>query len=116
MCLYHHSHYTYTFKQITNLTPPSSPHTLPAPSILAAHLTPLYTTQQSQLNAKLQTTQSQNASLADEIQKQREEIEKLVRGVEIVVEDLDRANEVMDREVDGLGKEALEAENALRDA
>ncbi|TGO81802.1 hypothetical protein BPOR_1011g00040 [Botrytis porri] len=92
------------------------PHTLPAPSILAAHLTPLYTTQQSQLNAKLQTTQSQNASLADEIQKQREEIEKLVRGVEIVVEDLDRANEVMDREVDGLGKEALEAENVLRDA
>ncbi|KAF7948568.1 uncharacterized protein EAE97_003979 [Botrytis byssoidea] len=92
-----------------------APHTLPAPSILAAHLTPLYTTQQSQLNAKLQTTQSQNANLADEIQKQREEIEKLVRGVEIVVEDLDRANEVMDREVDGLGKEALEAENALRD-
>lgn len=33
-----------------------------------------------------------------------------------MVEDLDRANEVMDREVDGLGKEALEAENALRDA
>ncbi|KAK6605338.1 mind kinetochore complex component [Botrytis cinerea] len=95
-----------------------APHTLPAPSPRPPSwppISPLYTTQQSQLNAKLQTTQSQNASLADEIQKQREEIEKLVRGVEIVVEDLDRANEVMDREVDGLGKEALEAENVLRD-
>ncbi|KAA8568645.1 hypothetical protein EYC84_007656 [Monilinia fructicola] len=39
--------------------PGVAPHTLPAPAILAAHLTPLYTTQQSQLNAKLQTTQSQ---------------------------------------------------------
>lgn len=32
-----------------------------------------------------------------------------------MVEDLDRANEVLDREVDGLGKEALEAEGILRD-
>ncbi|QSZ30661.1 hypothetical protein DSL72_000219 [Monilinia vaccinii-corymbosi] len=93
-----------------------APHTLPAPAILAAHLTPIYTTQQSQLNAKLQTTQSQNATLAEEIKKQREEIERLVRGVEMVVEDLDRANEVLDREVDGLGREALEAERVLRDA
>ncbi|KAJ8065370.1 hypothetical protein OCU04_006058 [Sclerotinia nivalis] len=92
-----------------------APHTLPAPSILAAHLTPIYTTQQSQLNAKLQTTQSQNAILAEEIRKQREEIEKLVRGVEVVVEDLDRANGVLEREVDGLGREALEAEGVLRE-
>lgn len=92
-----------------------APHTLPAPSILAAHLTPIYTTQQSQLNAKLQTTQSQNAILAEEIRKQREEIERLVRGVEVVIEDLDRANAVLEREVDGLGKEALEAEGVLRE-
>ncbi|KAI9645981.1 hypothetical protein NHQ30_005419 [Ciborinia camelliae] len=92
-----------------------APHTLPAASILAAHLTPIYTTQQSQLNAKLQTTQSQNAMLAEEIRKQREEIEKLVRGVEVVVEDLDRANAVLEREVDGLGREALEAERILRE-
>ncbi|KAF7879439.1 hypothetical protein EAF04_000635 [Stromatinia cepivora] len=92
-----------------------APHTLPAPSILAAHLTPIYTTQQSQLNAKLQTTQSQNAILAEEIRKQREEIERLVRGVEVVVEDLDRANGVLEREVDGLGREALKAEGVLRE-
>ncbi|ESZ95128.1 hypothetical protein SBOR_4495 [Sclerotinia borealis F-4128] len=90
-------------------------HTLPAPSILAAHLTLIYTTQQSQLNAKLQTTQSQNAILAEEIRKQREEIERLVQGVEAVVEDLDRANGVLEREVDGLGREALEAEGVLRE-
>ncbi|KAB8296919.1 hypothetical protein EYC80_002328 [Monilinia laxa] len=95
--------------------PGVAPHTLPAPAILAAHLTPIYTTQQSQLNAKLQTTQSQNASLAEEIRKQREEIERLVKGVEVVVEDLDRANEVLDREVDGLGRQALEAEGVLRE-
>ncbi|KAG4030440.1 hypothetical protein MFRU_012g01740 [Monilinia fructicola] len=96
--------------------PGVAPHTLPAPAILAAHLTPLYTTQQSQLNAKLQTTQSQNATLADEIREQREEIARLLRGVELVVADLDRANEVLDREVEGLGRQALAAEGVLRDA
>ena len=37
----------------------------------------------------------------------------MVRGVEVVVEDLDKANAVLDREVDGLGREALEAEGLL---
>lgn len=104
-----------TASKKSNQLLPQSPHTLPASAILAAHLTPIYTTQQSQLNAKLQTTQSQNATLAEEIRQQREEIEKLVRGVEMVVEDLDRANEVLEREVDGLGREALVAEGVLRE-
>jgi kinetochore protein NNF1 len=91
------------------------PHTLPAPAIISAHLAPIYATQQSQLNAKLQTTQSQNAILADEIKKQREEIERLLRSVEGVVEDLDRANESFGMEVNGLSREALGAEGILRD-
>lgn len=33
----------------------------------------------------------------------------------MVVEDLDRANEVLEREVDGLGREALAAEGVLRE-
>lgn len=32
-----------------------------------------------------------------------------------MVEDLDRTNGVLEREVDGLGKEALEAEGVLRE-
>ncbi|PQE03039.1 MIND kinetochore complex component Nnf1 protein [Rutstroemia sp. NJR-2017a BVV2] len=92
-----------------------APHTLPAPAIISAHLAPIYATQQSQLNAKLQTTQSQNAILAEEIKKQREEIERLLRSVEGVVEDLDRANESFGMEVNGLSREALGAEGILRD-
>ncbi|KAM3070398.1 hypothetical protein ACMFMG_010225 [Clarireedia jacksonii] len=93
-----------------------APHTLPAPAIISAHLAPIYATQQSQLNAKLQTTQSQNAILAEEIKKQREEIERLLKSVEGVVEDLDRANESFGMEVNGLTREALSAEGILRDA
>ncbi|PBP19305.1 hypothetical protein BUE80_DR009512 [Diplocarpon rosae] len=54
------------------------PHLLPARSLLAAHTTPLHQSQQSQLNAKLQTTESQNATLAAEIRAQRAEIAALL--------------------------------------
>lgn len=46
---------------------------------------------QSALNAKLESTQSQNAELAERIQSQRKEIESLLSGLEAVVGDLEGA-------------------------
>ncbi|KAI9806248.1 MAG: hypothetical protein M1825_006363 [Sarcosagium campestre] len=80
---------------------PIPPHTLPAEAILAAHLAPFLAQQQSQLNAKIQTAQCENAALMETIQAQREEIRRLVDGLETMVEDLEAA--------------AVEVETAVRD-
>ncbi|CAJ2506299.1 Uu.00g004290.m01.CDS01 [Anthostomella pinea] len=84
---------------------PIPPHMLPADEVLAAHLAPHLALQQSQLNAKLQTTQAHNARLFEEIQKQRAEIESLVGFLEKAFEDIDGASHMMDGVVDDLAKE-----------
>jgi kinetochore protein NNF1 len=89
------------------------PHTLPPAPLINAHVSPLYRSQQSQLNAKLQTTQSQNASLMEEIRRQRVEIESLLKGVEGLVGDLEGSGERLESEMDGLSGRAREAEGVL---
>ncbi|KAK4218112.1 Nnf1-domain-containing protein [Rhypophila decipiens] len=91
---------------------PIPPHTLPAKTILAAHLAPHLASQQSQLNAKLQTVQSHNALLFDEIQAQRAEMERILAAVEQVLADVGGANELLDAVVGDLATEtrAVEAE------
>lgn len=81
--------------QSTPDTQPSAPHTLPPATIIEAHLTPLLISQNSQLNARLQTVQSQNAGLMQEIRRQREEIEGLLKGVEGTMADLEGAGGVL---------------------
>jgi kinetochore protein NNF1 len=76
-------------------------------------LTPLYRSQQSQLNAKLQTTQSQNASLVEVLRRQRQEIDELVRMAERVVGDLESAGAKLANEGEVLS-EAAKAEEVLR--
>ncbi|KAI0023162.1 Nnf1-domain-containing protein [Xylariomycetidae sp. FL0641] len=90
--------------------PPIPPHMLPADAVLAAHLAPHLTSQQSQLNAKLQTTQAHNAKLFDEIRRQRAEIESLVGLLEKAFEDVDGANQMMDDVVDDMAKETRTVE------
>jgi kinetochore protein NNF1 len=67
------------------------PHTLGANDLYQAHLTPYLREVQGALNAKLETTQSQNAELAERIQVQRKEIEALLTGLETVVGDIEGA-------------------------
>ncbi|KAI0598555.1 Nnf1-domain-containing protein [Biscogniauxia sp. FL1348] len=93
--------------------PPVPPHMLPADQVLAAHLAPHLAQQQSQLNAKLQTTQAHNAKLFDEIQRQRAEIQSLVGLLEKVFEDIDGANGMMDGVVDELATETRAVEVEL---
>jgi len=81
-----------------------------------AQLCPLYRNQQSQLNAKLQTTQSQNASLALELRRQKEEIRELLEMVERVVGDAAQAGERLGGVGEEVAREGREAEGVLGSA
>ena len=93
--------------------PPIPPHTLPAPTILSAHLQPYQNSQQSQLNAKIQTASSQNADLVNMLLEQRSEIESLVGVLEGVVRDLESAGSLLQGEVGELSKGSREAEEGM---
>lgn len=80
-----------------------SPHTLPASTLLAAHMRPIYTQQNSQLNARLQTQSSQNASLATDLARQREEMDELRTMLRRALADLDGAAAVVGRASAGGG-------------
>lgn len=89
------------------------PHTLPPQRLMSAHLIPLHISQQSQLNAKLQTTQSQNASLMETIRKQRQEIEALLAQGEAMVHDVDVAGGKISKKGNTLSEQARGAEQVM---
>lgn len=96
------------------LPPNPPPHTLPPATLISAHLSPLLISQNSQLNARLQTVQSQNAGLMDEIRRQRKEIESLLEGIEGKVADLESAGQVLgDEGAQTRSKAAMSAEGVL---
>jgi kinetochore protein NNF1 len=74
-----------------------------------AHLNPIHKSQQSQLNAKIQTTQSQNANLVEALRRQKAEIEELVALAEKMVGDVEDAG-------GRLGGEGMELANGARRA
>ncbi|KAL2693782.1 hypothetical protein Neosp_000345 [[Neocosmospora] mangrovei] len=100
----------------TTETQPTPPHLLPPSAILAAHMTPSLTAHQSQLNARLQTTQSQNALLHDEVTRQREEIRSLLEALEAVVADVQGANDALRPIVDEVAAETREGIAAVEAA
>ncbi|PTB66377.1 Nnf1-domain-containing protein, partial [Trichoderma citrinoviride] len=85
---------------------PTPPHLLPAREILSAHLAPSLASHQSLLNARLQTAQSHNAILYDQIRAQRAEIEQLLEMLEGTVGDVRSANEALEPVVELLAREA----------
>lgn len=93
-----------------------SPHLLPPNAILAAHLHPALTAHQSQLNARLQTTQSQNALLYDEVRRQRAEIAALLDRLDAVVADVQVANDAFRPVADDLAAETREGLAAVEAA
>ncbi len=92
------------------------PHTLPPQALYLAHLAPHLAQAQSTLNAKLQTTQSQNAQLMEKITEQRGEIERLVGGLEGLVRDLEEAKDAVGAvfEDGELVREVLDIDGELR--
>lgn len=70
------------------------------------------------MESELKRLQFENEELVEGIQGQREEAEQLVGGLEALIEDLERANDIMGNEVDGNGvrKEVAGVEQELRAA
>ena len=91
------------------------PHTLGAGDLYSAHLTPYLREAEQTIATRLQSTQEDNTHLMDIIRQQRQEIEKLVGRVDLVVQDLGGAVQVMGKD-DAMGllkKETFEMENAM---
>lgn len=91
------------------------PHTLPPETLVQGHVGGVLNSQQSQLNAKLQTAQSQNAMLRDRMEEQRKEIEALIGSLDVVVKDLEGAATLVGKEGEGLAVGSREAEGAIGD-
>jgi hypothetical protein len=89
---------------------PVRPHLLAPETILQAHLSPHLASQQSQLNARLQTTQSQNETLHKEVLAQREELAALLAELDATIADVDGANGLLDEVAGDLAAEARIAE------
>ncbi|TLS29805.1 hypothetical protein PpBr36_00338 [Pyricularia pennisetigena] len=94
-------------QRVVGLLPP---HLLPPEDVLAANLAPLLTAQQNQLNARLQTMQSHNAALFDEIQTQRAEAAALLAELEAACADVSGANALLDDVADELARETRAAD------
>lgn len=92
------------------MTPSSpSPHLLPPSHVLAAHLAAHLAPHRSLLNAKLQTTQAQNALLADAVARQRAELDALLARLDDAVADVRGANQALGGLADELADEARAA-------
>jgi hypothetical protein len=94
--------------------PPIPPHTLPATSLLNAHLTPFLMDQETTLQNSLADIQTRNEGLVDEIMEQRLEIEALMLGLEGLVTDLERSGAMLQGdEVQGLSNDVRMIEEEL---
>ncbi|KAL4996295.1 Nnf1-domain-containing protein [Aspergillus recurvatus] len=67
------------------------PHTLPPDELFRAHLTPQLENAKAVLDGKIQATEAENLELAQRVQAQRAEIERLLAGLETVVADVEGA-------------------------
>ncbi|KAL8778922.1 MAG: hypothetical protein Q9203_001605 [Teloschistes exilis] len=92
------------------------PHTLPPERLYLAHLAPYLQRTEMELDGELKRLQSENEELVDSIQAQREETEILVGNLERFIADLERANELMNKEMEGNGikKELADVEQEMQ--
>ncbi|KAF4121167.1 kinetochore protein NNF1 [Geosmithia morbida] len=89
------------------------PNTLPPDRIMRAHLSRTLSSHKSQLNARLQTSQAQNAVMYDTIRAQRAEIGELLARVEAAAADVKGANAALGPVADQLGLETREGHAAV---
>ncbi|KAK1756194.1 kinetochore-associated protein NNF1 [Echria macrotheca] len=85
--------------------PPIPPHTLPAQTILQAHLTPHIAAQQSQISTALRGIQTENSALFGEVEAQRAEIDSLLDEIGRTLADMDAASALLSEVVEGLSSE-----------
>jgi kinetochore protein NNF1 len=94
---------------------PVPPHILPATDILNAHLSPFLLEQHNTLITALTAIEKSNEALVETIKSQRDEMEKLVKSLEVVVGDLERSATMLQSEdVQSLGGEVRGIEEELK--
>ncbi|KAM4057063.1 nnf1 domain-containing protein [Hirsutella rhossiliensis] len=98
-----------TSSSSTDAAEPTPPHLLAPSQILAAHLAAHLAPHQSLLNAKLQTTQAQNALLAAAVARQRAELDALLARLDDAVADVRGANDALGAVAADLADEARAA-------
>ena len=88
---------------------------LPPQSLYLAHLAPYLASTQAQLETELQAIQVENEQLAKGVERQRDEVERLVSGLEAVVADLEGANGTMSDVVESseIRKETMEVDGEI---
>ncbi|KKK23104.1 spindle pole protein [Aspergillus rambellii] len=93
-----------------------APHTLPPEELFKAHLTPHLEKSRQVLDAKIEATEAQNIELAQKVQGQRAEIERLLVGLEAVVADVEGAAAAASQFADenSLRKEALQMDQEVK--
>ncbi|KAL4950855.1 Nnf1-domain-containing protein [Aspergillus filifer] len=92
------------------------PHTLPPDDLFRAHLTPQLEKTKEVLDGKIQDTEVQNVELAQKVQAQRAEIERLLAGLESVVADVEGAAAAATEygSENNLRKEALQMDEEVK--
>lgn len=92
------------------------PHTLSADELYQAHLAPQLAKAEAALDSKLDSVQKENIQLAEDIARQRREIQHLLSGLEAVVSDIQGAVGAI-RDFDAekrLRKDAEEMDDEIR--
>ena len=77
------------------------PHTLSPQTLYLAQLAPYLTKAESNLKTDLIALQGENEEIADALLRQREEIERLVLGLEAAVQDLEETNAILGNPANG---------------
>ncbi|KAK7514794.1 Nnf1-domain-containing protein [Phyllosticta citriasiana] len=94
--------------------PPTPPHTLPAQTLILAHLQPFLAAQTTSLEDQLATMQQANKALLSDVLAQRAELEALTSGLERVVADLQGTVDMLSaEEVQNLTTEVLDIDSEL---
>jgi kinetochore protein NNF1 len=80
-----------------------------------AHLMPFLEKQAAEMNTRLIETQQANTALVATVTAQRAEVEALMRGLEVVVHDLEASAQMMAQDdVQGLNTEIKELEMEMK--
>lgn len=99
-----------------NESEPLPAHTLPARQLYVSHLAPILSKYSANMSERQDLLCSENLELMERIQQQRQNIQKLLDGLENVVEDLKGSLHAMEPEqMDKIREEVRDADEMMRD-
>ncbi|KAL4870192.1 Nnf1-domain-containing protein [Aspergillus spectabilis] len=92
------------------------PHILPPDELFRAHLTPQLEKTKEVLDTRIQATDAQNLEMAQKVQAQRAEIERLLVSLETVVADVEGAAAALSEygDANNLRREALQMDEEVK--